>query len=140
MAGAEPERELIRRALPFALPATALAFVAGTLVGDVYAGSSAAIGVAIVFANFVVHGLSLARAARISLTVLYAVGLGGFVVRLGAIVAIMFALNQLPWFSQVAFAAALVPGTIALLVFEMRELSGRLQAELWTFAEERVSP
>ncbi len=136
MAGKEPERELIRRALPFALPAIAFAFLAGTLAGDANAGWSAAIGVLIVLANFVVHGLSLARAARISLTALYAVGLGGFVVRLGAILAIMYTLNRLVWFSPVAFAAALIPGTIALLAFEMKQLSGRMQVELWTFPRE----
>jgi hypothetical protein len=87
----------------------------------------------IVEANFVAHGLSLAWAARISLVVLFAIGMGGFVVRLGVIVAIMFGLNQLAWFSPRAFAAAVVPGTIVLLVFEMKQLSGRMQADLWTF-------
>jgi len=33
----------------------------------------------------------------------------------------------------VAFAAALVPSTVALLVFEAKVLSGRLQGELWRF-------
>jgi ATP synthase protein I len=134
--GKEPERELIRRALPFALPALVIAFVAGTIVADVSAGWSAALGAAIVFANFTLHGLSLSRAARISLTALYAVGLGGFVVRLGAILALLFALNRLAWFSPVAFAAAVIPGTIALLAFEMKQLSGPMQVELWTLHRE----
>jgi hypothetical protein len=136
---AELERVLIRRALPFMAPAAILAFVAGTLVAGTNAGWSAAIGVVIVEANFVAHGLSLAWAARISLVVLFAVGMGGFVVRLGVIVAIMFGLNQLAWFSPRAFAASVVPGTIVLLVFEMKQLSGRMQADLWTFGE-RVTP
>ena len=133
MAVVEPERELVRRAMPFALPATALAFMVGVVVSGRAAGASAGIGVAIVFANFAVHGLSLAWAARISLTALFAVGLGGFLARLGTIVAVMFALNQLSWFSQVAFAAAVIPGTVALLAFEIKQLSGRIQADLWTF-------
>jgi hypothetical protein len=137
---AELERVLIRRALPFMAPAAILAFVAGTLVAGTNAGWSAAIGVVIVEANFVAHGLSLAWAARISLVVLFAVGMGGFVVRLGVIVAIMFGLNQLAWFSPRAFAASVVPGTIVLLVFEMKQLSGRMQADLWTFDRGRVTP
>ncbi len=132
MTGKEPERELIRRALPFALPTIAVAFTVGTLVAGLGAGWSAALGAAIVFANFTVHGLSLSRAARISLTALYAVGLGGFVVRLGAILALLFAMNRLAWFSPVAFAAAVLPGTIALLAFEMKQLAGPMQVELWT--------
>jgi hypothetical protein len=33
----------------------------------------------------------------------------------------------------VAFALTLVPAVVALLVYEAKALSGRMQAELWTF-------
>ncbi len=132
-----PERELIRRIWPFALPATILAFALGSWFGGIDAGWSAAIAIAVVFVNFVAHGWSLALAATISPMVLYAVGLGGFVVRLGIIVAIIAVLDQQSWFSLPAFLAALVPSTIALLVLEMKLLSGRMQADMWTFAGER---
>lgn len=118
--------------MPLSLPALAVALVAGGLLGGRDAAASAAIGVVIVFANFAVYGLSLAHAARVSLTVLYAVGLGGFVVRLGIFVAIIAGLKQLDWFSVVAVVAALVPSTIALLSLEIKLLSGRMQADLWT--------
>jgi hypothetical protein len=130
---AEPERELIRRISPFALPVAAVAFAAGTLLDGPEAGWSAAIGIVVVVLNFVAHGSSLAWAAGISPVVLYAVGLAGFVVRLAVNVVVMLALEQLAWFSVVAFVAALVPATIALLVVEMKLLSGRMQAHLWTF-------
>jgi hypothetical protein len=42
-------------------------------------------------------------------------------------------LNTLAWFSPVAFALTLVPATIGLLVVEARTLSGRLQADMWSF-------
>jgi hypothetical protein len=124
---------MIRRALPFAPPAAAVAFGAAALVSDMDAGWSAAIAVGIVFANFIGHGWSLAWAARISPVVLYAVALGGFIVRLGIIVGIIVGLQRLPWFSLEWFLAALVPTTLALLALEMKLLSGRLQTELWTF-------
>ena len=136
MAGA-PERELIRRIWPFALPVAILAFALGTFADGTDAGWSAAIAIALVFSNFVAHGWSLALAATISPMVLYAVGLGGFVVRLGIIVAIIALLDQTTWFSLPAFLAALVPSTIALLVFEMKLLSGRMQADMWTFPADR---
>ena len=132
-----PERELIRRIWPFALPAAILAFALGNWFGGTDAGWSAVAAIAVVFVNFVAHGWSLALAATISPMVLYAVGLGGFVVRLGIIVAIIAVLDQQAWFVLPAFLAALVPSTLALLVFEMRLLSGRMQAEMWTFAGER---
>ncbi|MGH2661119.1 MAG: hypothetical protein ACRDHS_16070 [Actinomycetota bacterium] len=133
MDSVEPERELIRRALPFGPPAAVLALLAGAALGGWDAGASAAIGAAIVFVNFAVHGWSLSRAARISLTVLYAVGLGGFVVRLAAIVGIMLALDRLAFFSPLAFGLAVVPATVGLLVLELRQLHGRMQVELWDF-------
>jgi hypothetical protein len=124
---------MIRRALPFALPAAAVAFAAAALLSDADAGWSAAIGVGIVFVNFTAHGWSLAWAAGISPVALYAVALSGFIVRLGVIVAIIVGLQRLPWFSIGWFLAALVPTTLALLALEMKLLSGRLQTELWTF-------
>ena len=127
-----PESELIRRIAPFAIPVAIVAFAIGTLMGGTDAGWSAAIAIAVVTLNFVAHGWSLALAAQISPTILYAVGLGGFIVRLGVIVAVIALLQQTDWFSIVAFIAALVPCTVALLVVEMKMLSGRMQADLWS--------
>jgi hypothetical protein len=100
------------------------------------AGWSAAIGVAVVTLNHVAHGLSLAWAARISPTMLFAVGMGGFVLRLGTILLILVLLDRLPWFSAVAFVVSVVPATILLLVYEGKLLSGRMQVDLWPSARE----
>jgi len=127
-----PESELIRRIGPFAVPVAIVAFASGTWIDGADAGWSAAIAVAVVTLNFVAHGWSLALAAQISPMVLYAVGLGGFVVRLGVIVLVIALLQQTTWFSIAAFLAALVPCTVALLVVEMKMISGRMQADLWT--------
>jgi hypothetical protein len=130
---AEPERELMRRISPFALPAAVVAFAVGALVAGADAGWSAVIGIAVVTANFIANAWSVAWAAGISPVVLYAVALGGFVVRLIVVAVAILLLQQLSWFSVVAFVAALVPATVALLAVEMKLLSGRLQADLWTF-------
>jgi len=53
------------------------------------------------------------------------------------IVAVIALLQQTDWFSIVAFIAALIPSTVALLVVEMKLLSGRMQADLWTDASGR---
>jgi hypothetical protein len=127
---AEPELEMVRRVVPYGLPAIALAFMIGGVSAGWGVGWSAAIGVAIVVINFAVNGLSLARAARISLTALSAVAMGGFVVRLGVIVAVMFLLNQFSWFSPLAFGLAVVPSTMLLLGFEMKLMAGGLGREL----------
>lgn len=138
----EPEREMVRRALPFAVPALAVATGVGWWLGGRDAAASAAIGVVVVFANFALYGLSLAYAARISLIVLFAVGMAGYVVRLAAVVLIILGLKQLAWFSLVAFVASLVPTTIVLLSYEIKLMGGRMQADLWHFpaGPTRVGP
>jgi len=133
--GPEPEWEMVRRVLPYAVPAVGLALALGAAVGGWGVGWSAAIGVAVVVLNLVSHGLSLGWAARISPTMVFAVGLGGFVARLATILLVLILLNRLPWFSAGAFAAAVVPATILLLVYEAGLLSGRMQANLW-----RITP
>jgi len=127
---AEPEREMVRRVAPYGPPAIVLALFVGGLAAGWNVGLSAAIGVAIVMANFVVNGLSLARAARVSLTALSAVAMGGFVVRLGVIVAIMFLLDRFAFFSPLAFGLAVLPATILLLGFEMKLMAGGVGREL----------
>lgn len=134
----EPEHELIRKVLPFAFPALGLAVVVGFLVGGWSVAWSAAVGILIVTANFTINGLALAKAAKHSLTAISAVAMGGFVVRLGIILAIMFALNTIPSFSPVAFALAVIPATVALLVYEMKLLSGPI-GQQWQIPEERTA-
>jgi len=133
----EPERELVRRLLPFAIPVLAIAAGAGAALGGAGAAWSAAIAIAIVAVNLVVHAGSMAWAARVSPMILMAVGLGGYVVRIAAFTVALLLLDRLTWFSPLAFIAAFAPATIALLVVEMRLLAGRMQADLWYFPEKR---
>lgn len=133
MAGAEPERALVRRASPFVLPIAAAAFAIGALVGGRPVGWSAATAVAIVYLNFVANALSISWAASISPTLVSIVAIGGYAVRLIAYTVALVGLNRLRWFSPLAFVLALVPATIGLLVYEAKALSGRMQADLWSF-------
>jgi hypothetical protein len=127
---AEPERAIVHKVVPFGPPAALVALLIGGLVVDWGAGSSAAIGVGVVVANAIANAVLLSRAARISLTAYSAAVMGGFIVRLAVIVAIMFALNRLDWFSSLAFGLAVVPATILLLAYEMKLVAGGLGQEL----------
>ena len=133
MATVEPERELVRRVLPFAPLAAASAFLIGWLAGGSGAAWSAAIAITVVVVNFVAFALSIAWAARVSPTMLAVVALGGYLVRLIIFTMVLVGLDTLAWFSPLAFTLALMPATIALLVSEAKLLSGRLQADLWSF-------
>lgn len=133
MARTEPERELVRRILPVVPLVALVAFAMGWAIGGLGVGSSAAIAIVIVTANFVAFALSVAWAADISPSMIAIVTLGGYVVRLLIFTLILVGLNTLAWFSPVAFVLALVPSVIALLIVEARILSGRMQADLWSF-------
>ena len=129
----EPERELVRRVLPFVPIAMIAASALGWLAGGSGAAWSAVIAVAIVAANFVAFALSVAWAAAVSPTMLAIVALGGYLVRLIIFTLVLVGLNTLAWFSPLAFICALMPAVIALLVYEAKILSGRMQADMWTF-------
>jgi len=133
VAAVEPERELIRRLTPFAIVAVPLTFVAGLAIGGGGTGASAAIGAAIVAVYFVITAASLAWAAKISPVIVFAVGLGGFVVRIMVFAVCLLLLRQATWFSTLAFIAAFIPWTIALLAAEIKLLSGQMQADMWAF-------
>src|SRR5687768_11741799 len=123
MTNVEPEVLIVRRVAPFGLPATVVALLVGAAAAGWNVGWSAAIGVAVVWANASVSALIQSRAARISLTALFGAVMGGFVIRMATIVALMAGLNQLSFFSPLAFGLAVVPATLALLAFEMKLLA-----------------
>jgi hypothetical protein len=131
----EPERELVRRLLPLAVPAAALAAALAAVLAGAGAAASATIAIAAVVANLVVHAASLAWASRISAAAVMIVGLGGYLLRIAVFTAGLVFLDRLSWFSAVAFVAAFAPATLALLVFEMKLLGGRMQADLWYFRQ-----
>jgi hypothetical protein len=131
----EPERVLARRILPFTVPALALAIAAGAVFGGAGAAASAGIAIVAVAANLVTYAASIAWAARISAPAVMLVGVGGYVLRIATFALALALLDRLAWFSPLAFVAAFVPATLALLVAEMRLLGGRMQADLWYFRE-----
>lgn len=120
----------MRRAMLPAAAGVALALVLAAVLGGREAAWSAALGVAIVAANFAAHGLSLAWASTVSIAAVVGVALGGVVVRLGAIVAAIAALDRLEPFSAHAFAAAVVPATVALLAVEARLVARGIGGDL----------
>src|SRR5688500_17391530 len=101
-----PEREMVRRALLPGAAAIVLAGAGGYAAGGSGVAASAAIGIAIVVANFAAHGMSLAWASTVSVTAVQVVALGGFAVRMGVIVGLLFLLDSLSWFSALAFGLA----------------------------------
>jgi hypothetical protein len=126
-----PEHVMVGRALAGGAVAAPLAFALGGVLAGREGGLSALIAVVVVVSNFAAHGLSLAWAAGVSIPVVQAVALGGFVVRMGIIVGLLFALDQTPFFSPVIFGLTAVASTLLLLGYEtkmaLRSVGGSLE-------------
>lgn len=111
---------MVRRALVPGAIATIASFAIGSLLAGWGAGASAGIGMALAVANFAAHGFTLGWAAGISVNLVHVVAMVGPVIRIGIIVGLLFLLDTQSWFSPVAFALTIVPGTLVLLVLEAR--------------------
>lgn len=129
----EPERELARRLLPLTVPALVGATTIGGALGGAGAAASAGIGVLAVAANLATYAASIAWAARVSAEAMMLVGVGGYTLRIATFASGLALLDRLAWFSPVAFVAAFIPATLALLFVELKLLGGRMQADLWYF-------
>ena len=97
---------MVARAMLPGAAAVAIAFVLGLAFAGPGVAFSAALGVLVAVANFAASGYLLSWAASISLTAVQLVVLGGFVLRLGAILGLMVALSFTHWFSAPAFGLA----------------------------------
>jgi hypothetical protein len=121
---------MVRKALLVGAPGVGVAYAVALALADGDAALSAALGAVVVVANFAAHGLSLAWAAGVSVTAVQAVALGGFVVRLGIIAGLLFALDRLAFFSPLAFGLSAMIGTVILLGYEARLVMGGLGSRL----------
>jgi hypothetical protein len=90
---------------------------------------SAALGVAIVVGYYLVTGMFLAMAARISFAAYYAGALLGFIVRLGLIAATMYLLASILPVDRVALGVSVVVAYLALLVLEVKALAGKRRGD-----------
>jgi hypothetical protein len=126
----KPEHTMVLRALVLGAVAAPVAFVLGALAGGAGGAWSAVVGVVVVVANFAVHGLSLAWAAAVSVTLLQLVALVGFVVRMGVILGVLVLLDRTGFFSPLIFGITAVVGTFGLLGYEARLVARGLGASL----------
>ncbi|MBM3694599.1 MAG: hypothetical protein FJW79_01480 [Actinobacteria bacterium] len=86
---------------------------------------AAAAGVAVVAGNFVLSGLLLSWAARHSPGLYHAAALGGFIIRLGLIMLVMFGVAWIWDVDRPAMAVAVVASYLVLLSWEAIVVSRR---------------
>jgi hypothetical protein len=110
--------QLLRHGL---LAAPLLALAAARLRG-LHGGLSAVAGLALVLANLHIAARSLDWAAGISLPVVAAVAMGGYVIRVAAITVVVLLMGHLTWVDLPALAVTLVVAHLGLLVAEARSI------------------
>lgn len=89
---------------------------------------SAALGYVLVIGNLAAAAALMAWGARTSPAALMGVALGGFVVRLAALVGVVFAVSPLSLFEPVPLAVTIGVSHLGLLAWEIRYVSLRLAA------------
>ena len=114
--------DMARRMLPV-LPVVVL--VAG-LIWGVDGGLSAGFAVLLVLANLALSAVLLSRAARISLALLMGAALGGFVLRLVLLTAVVWAVKDQSWVEMVPLGLTLAITHVGLLIWETRHVSASL--------------
>lgn len=122
----EVERELafdmLKRGVWFA-PAI---LVLATLIWGTQGTSSAAVAIALVAVNLLLAALALSWAAKVSLTAIMAVSLGGFAVRMGLVTAVLFAVRNAAWVHMTALGITVIVTHLGLLFWELRYVSASL--------------
>lgn len=122
----EVERELafdmLKRGVWF-MPAILLL---ATLIWGTQGASSAAVAIALVVVNLVLAALALSWAAKVSLTAIMAVSLGGFAVRMGLVTAVLFAVRDATWVDMTALGITVLVTHLGLLFWELRYVSASL--------------
>ena len=126
-----PEAPAVERELAFDMARRGL-WVAPAIVALaalVWGGDgawSALVAVAVVLVNLALAAISLSWAARRSLTLLMAVAMGGFLVRMGLVTAVMLAVRGQPWIDLVALGVTVLVTHLGLLFWELRYVSASL--------------
>ena len=114
--------DMAKRALPLAPVLVAIS----ALIWGADGAWSSLVAVAIVLVNLLGAALAMTWAARRSLGTLMAVALGGFVVRMAVVVAIVAVIRDESWVDLVALAVNILVTQLGLLVLELRYVSASL--------------
>lgn len=127
LVGPAPETDIardlvLRRALPILPAVLVLAALPWGLTGAISAGYA----LLLVCLNFLLAAGLMAWSARISLTLMMGVVLGGYILRLGLLVAAVVPFRHADWMQIIPFAITLGVSHLGLLLWELRYVAGSL--------------
>jgi hypothetical protein len=114
--------DLVKRGL-FVLPVLLVAF---GITHGLHGAVSSAYGLAIVLLNFAFAAALLTWTAPISLSLMMAAVLGGYVVRLGLVTVAVLAVRNTSWVEMVPLGVTIIVTHLGLLLWETRYVSASL--------------
>lgn len=119
---AQVGRDLVKRGL-FVAP---VLMVIGLLIWGNDGFWSVGYGVALIVVNFALSALLIASTARISLSLMMAAVLFGFLIRLGIIFVAVWVVQDASWMQFVALGITIIVTHLGLLFWELRYVSASL--------------
>jgi len=114
--------DMVKRAIPIAPAIVLVALLAAGSKG----AWSALLAVAIVIVNFLLAAVSLSWAARTSPVTLMATSLGGFLVRMGLVTAVVLAVRHASWINLSILAITILVTQLGLLFWETKYVGASL--------------
>lgn len=123
---AAPEVEIAFDMVKRALPVAPVLLIVSGIIWGLGGALSSAYGLLIVVINFTLAALMLAWAARVSLTMIMAVSLGGFLVRMGLIVAAVLLVQNTSWVQMVPLLLTILITHLGLLLWETKYVSASM--------------
>lgn len=114
--------DMARRALPVAPVLVGLC----TIIWGGPGAASAAYGIVLVVANFVVAAWMLGAAARVNYALLMGAALFGYLLRLGLIFLAVLAVEDMSWVEPAALGLTLIATHLGLLAWELKYVSASL--------------
>lgn len=114
--------DLVRRGLLLAPVLVAVSAIFWGLDGAISAGFA----IALVFANFLLAAALITSAARVSLGLMMAAVLFGYLIRLGLLFLAVWLVKDASWMALVPFGMVLIVTHLGLLAWETRYVSASL--------------
>ncbi|MEX2293405.1 MAG: ATP synthase subunit I [Acidimicrobiales bacterium] len=128
---AVPESPEVERALAFDMVkrgkwVAPVVVVLATAIWGLQGTASAAVAIALVGVNLVLAAIGLSWAAKISLTAIMAMSLGGFAVRMALVCGVLLAVRHASWINLTALGVTVLVTHLGLLFWELRYVSASL--------------
>ncbi len=121
-----PEREVATDLFRRGLIISPLLLALCLIIWGVNGLACGAIGLGLVLVNFLMGAWIIDWAVKISPQVLMTAVLGGFVLRMGVLAAVVLPIRNVSWFEIIPFGALLIFSHLGLLIWETRYVSATL--------------